>query len=160
MAKLTKQSRKLKPRSASQEMCDALDAQDIHQIQLLIQNGESPNAFYDRDIYERSYTTLLAKAAREGYVEVVRVLLEHGADTKIPCDAGETPLTQACFRGCYEVVELLIQYGANVHYKTPNRWMAIHWCETNENKNKANYQRIAQLLLQHMYPKIYPKNKS
>jgi ankyrin repeat protein len=101
-----------------------------------------------------TYTTLLAKAARKGYVEVVRVLLEQGADTEIPCIGGETPLTQAACWGFYEVVELLIQFGANVHYKTPNRWTAIRWCETNENQNQANYQRIAQLLLKHMYPNL------
>ena len=144
--------KKLKISSASPEMCDALDAQDLHKIQELLDADENVNGYYDRDLYENSYTTLLSAASYEGCLDVVRLLLENGANTEIPSIGGETPLTNAASHGSFEIVELLVQYGANIRYKTPNRWTALKWCETRENIDKPNYQRIAKLLESFLWP--------
>jgi ankyrin repeat protein len=121
-------------------------------MQELLDAGENVNSYYDRDIYRNSYTTLLAKACREGCVDIVEFLLRNGANTEISSINGDTPLIEAASEGFFEVVELLIQYGANIGYKTPNRWAALKWCETRENIDKPSYQQIAKLLENLLWP--------
>jgi ankyrin repeat protein len=130
--------------SASQPMCDALDAQDINRIQELIQNGESVNGYYERDIYEGTYSTLLAKAVSDGHINVVKILLDNGADTEIPCIDGYTPLVSASSSGYYDIVELLIKHGADIDYETPSGWTALD--KAFSESHKVNHQRILQLL--------------
>jgi ankyrin repeat protein len=56
--------------------------------------------------------TPLGTAATFGATEVVRVLLEHGADTERTSDHGNTPLHSAAANGNREIVELLLGNGA------------------------------------------------
>jgi ankyrin repeat protein len=63
-------------------------------------------------------------AARGGHLEVVKLLLKHGADPNLGEESrnapGSTPLTEAIQAGHYEVVKLLAEHGA--------RWnVAIGW---------------------------------
>jgi hypothetical protein len=56
-------------------------------------------------------------------IEVMSVLLEHGADPNLDLGQTSTPLMSACARGCIEMVDLLLSYGADVNrqdalYKT------------------------------------------
>ena len=53
----------------------------------------------------------------EKVVEVVRRLLEHGADTNIPDDSHSTPLHQASSSGWLKIVRLLLSYEAKVDEK-------------------------------------------
>jgi ankyrin repeat protein len=57
----------------------------------------------------------LSYAAREGYLHIVRLLLEHGADPNIP--EGDAPnglaLYMACAGNHLEIARLLLEHGAN-----------------------------------------------
>lgn len=73
-------------------------------------------------------TSALHEAARNGHVDMLRVMLEKGADVNLtqdaPADAGNTPLHIACIYGNADVVKLLIENGAddtlqNVAGETP-----------------------------------------
>lgn len=59
----------------------------------------------------------LHEACNHGYMEVVKMLLEHGAAVNDPggihCD-GITPLHDAAVNGQAEVVQVLLEYGADV----------------------------------------------
>lgn len=72
--------------------------------------------------------TALHEAARNGHVDMLRVMLEKGANPNVtmdePADAGNTPLHVACAHGNAEVVKLLIEAGAddeiqNINGETP-----------------------------------------
>jgi ankyrin repeat protein len=59
-----------------------------------------------------SQTSPLHEAARGGHAEVVRLLLDHGADSTFRDCAGKTPLEIAAERGDAGVVDLLTRAGA------------------------------------------------
>lgn len=82
-------------------------------------------------------------AARNGYWQVVEVLLRHGVEVNAKNNLDMTSLIVAAGQGHLEVVQLLLQYGANVDAKditdrTP-LWMAAG----------ARCRKIVELLLQH-----------
>jgi ankyrin repeat protein len=57
----------------------------------------------------------LSYAAREGHLHIVRLLLDHGADPKMPEDAAPQgrPLFEACCANHLQIAELLLERGAN-----------------------------------------------
>jgi ankyrin repeat protein len=68
-------------------------------------------------------------AAEEGHVEMVKYLLEHGADPNTPSEGANkiTPLHMAAAKGRADVVEVLIAAGADIDAvdsagKTPLAW--------------------------------------
>ena len=57
--------------------------------------------------------TVMHDAARAGFVDSVRVLVEHGADINLVDDKGNLPLHLAAKEGNLEVIQLLIGQTAN-----------------------------------------------
>ena len=57
----------------------------------------------------------LQQAAHCGHPEVIKLLLEHGADIHIRRSNGRTPLHEACLNGELEAAQALIDGGADVH---------------------------------------------
>ena len=64
--------------------------------------------------------TPLMEAASGGYVDIVRLLLEHGADVNAQSQAGNTALIYACCGGYEEVVEMLVSTGAEIEAHNEN----------------------------------------
>jgi ankyrin repeat protein len=58
--------------------------------------------------------SLLILAAYHGHGEMVRLLLEAGADTEMANDRGQTALCAAAFRGDAAIVRMLLGHGAQV----------------------------------------------
>jgi ankyrin repeat protein len=56
-------------------------------------------------------------AAGEGHLEIVKLLLEHGADVNAKT-AYETALHLAAEKGHLEIVKFLLEHGADVNAKT------------------------------------------
>jgi ankyrin repeat protein len=61
--------------------------------------------------------TLLQQAVRNGQMNIVKLLLDHGADVhkRVKNKYGSTPLMLAAFYGYNDIVDLLIEKGANVN---------------------------------------------
>ncbi|KAL2191560.1 ankyrin, partial [Thermothelomyces heterothallicus CBS 203.75] len=57
--------------------------------------------------------TALELAASKGHTEVVRALLERGADVTARTELGETPLWSAAHNGHAAAAELLLQHRAD-----------------------------------------------
>ena len=70
----------------------------------------------------------LGFAARNNQIEVVRILLDHGAIPDLPNSLGGTPLMAAAGEGYDEVVQLLLRGGANVRTQFGgNGYTALHF---------------------------------
>ena len=81
------------------------------------------------DVDERDYIndqrTLLITASYEGFTEVVRILLHHGANVNLFDDLGRTALMQTCFKGHYEIAEELLNNGAFVNMQSTTGYTAL-----------------------------------
>lgn len=91
-----------------------------------------------------SQSTLLGAVAKRGYVEVLRVLLDAGADPNYSSKETEiTALMQAARAGHAETVRFLLERGATVGDTPEQRYQTLSWsvvCDDAE---------IIQLLLSH-----------
>ena len=56
-----------------------------------------------------SRTTLLNWACKDGWTEVVELLLKHNVDVNLQDESGNTPLIEACRNGRTSCVELLLE---------------------------------------------------
>ena len=91
----------------------------------------------DPDLLASDGTTALYQASLHGRADVVRLLLEAGADKELgrkDAESARTPLRVACERGHTEVLRLLLQARANwnatdEHGRSP-LWVACRECHT------------------------------
>ncbi len=65
-------------------------------------------------------------AARDGRVEIVRMLIDAGANVNVQTNYGKTPLHWAAWNGRVEVVRMLIGAGADVNLKDNDGWTPLH----------------------------------
>ena len=92
--------------------------------------------------------TPLIHAAENGHLEVVKLLLDKGANIDAQDNADSTALIEASIAGHKAVVKLLLEKGTKVDIKTKAGKTALQYAEEKEHKE------IAQLLKQHtMSPK-------
>jgi ankyrin repeat protein len=100
------------PGVREQELFDAVLAGESVEVERLLSGLTNPN------IRDEEGNALLPVAATTGELEVVRLLLESGADvnsTMKPGGAGKTALMEAAARNQGEMVNLLIAAGADVN---------------------------------------------
>lgn len=64
--------------------------------------------------------TPLMEAASAGHVDIVKLLLAHGADVNAESSSGHTPLMWACAQGHEAVVTALLEGGAKVEAHNEN----------------------------------------
>ncbi|RKK66726.1 hypothetical protein BFJ69_g15146 [Fusarium oxysporum] len=73
----------------------------------------------------------LMAAVGKGHVEVVKLLLDKGADVNIPDKDGWTPVFSASWNGYVEVVKLLLDKGADVNIPDKNGWTPVSAASAN-----------------------------
>ena len=84
--------------------------------------------------------TPLAEACFYGYYDIVKLLLEKGANVNFPDYLDNTPLHKACENCHVEIVELLLEYGAeknceeNAEGYTPEELAS--YCDDSEKRAK------------------------
>ena len=70
--------------------------------------------------------TSLYLVVEEGKLDVVKFLIEKGANVNAKCKNDYTPLCIAAEKGKLDVVKFLIEKGANVDKKNKNGWTPLH----------------------------------
>jgi len=85
--------------------------------------------------------TPLIEAASNGFVDIVKLLLQHGANVNAQSSVGHTSLHRACSSGYDDVVELLIQHNANLEHQNENGHTPLMDAASN------GHVKVAKLLL-------------
>ena len=80
----------------------------IWQVKEMLGNGFDPNI-----VNVDSKETILTTACKSRKSEVVRILLELGADANKNVDGGPTPLEHACVRNDIATIDVLLRNKAN-----------------------------------------------
>jgi ankyrin repeat protein len=91
---------------------------------LLTQHQMDVNA--KDDDHEIGWSPLLL-AARSGHLDLVRLLLKHGAEVNAKSKSEQTPLHGACWNGHASVAKLLCDHGANSNAKNRFGQTPLHW---------------------------------
>lgn len=86
-------------------------------------------------------STVLIDASNNGYSDVVKMLLEAGADPNITDDYNNTPISLASNAGYTEIVKVLLEHGANPNVKDSSGKTPLNYAE------EHGYSEIIQLLL-------------
>ena len=101
-------------------LCKAAKDGDLEQIEFLIDSGENPNsvsqsvnAFSDQP--GKLGDSALRFAVAEGHVDIVRALLDGGADVDKANKDGATPLSASVDDSSGEIAMILLNAGANPH---------------------------------------------
>jgi ankyrin repeat protein len=106
----------VRARGAYCDICTACHIGDLERVkELLDQDPSLASRVSEYVTYYLGSGTPLKNAAAQGRLEIVKILLEHGADPNLP-EEGIAPnghaLYSAVANGHYEVAELLLQHGA------------------------------------------------
>jgi ankyrin repeat protein len=87
--------------------------------------------------FASGWLTPLMFAAREGNVEVARLLVNAGADVDAIAGDGKTALALAIFNGNYDVASLLVDAKADVNRADAQRFTPLFWAVDRRNMETA-----------------------
>jgi ankyrin repeat protein len=87
--------------------------------------------------FASGWLTPLMLAARDGHVELARVLADAGADVNAAAGDGKTALAVAIFNGNYEVASFLVDRKADVNAADAQRFTPLFWAVDRRNMETA-----------------------
>ena len=105
----------------------AVENDDSETVKRLLANGVDVDAI---NVGSSSHVsrgrTALGVASRKGHIDIVKLLIDEGADVNVNYLDGYTSLQDALSkRGNDEIVELLVEKGANVNVQSDRYWSPL-----------------------------------
>jgi ankyrin repeat protein len=113
---------------------NAVHAKSLETLEVLMRHVPCAEDF------RTHFARALRRAARNGYVDVVRFFLEKGIEPDASDDA-KTPLISASSKGHYEIANMLLEAGASVHRTDTEGQSALH------NAASAGHAQILESLI-------------
>ncbi len=109
----------LEKRGAAIDLCTACHMGDMQRVrEILAQDPAAVNRLSDCRSYYLGSGAPIFNAAATGHLEIVRILLEHGADPNLP-EPGIAPeghaLYAAIAEGYHDIAELLVEAGSHIN---------------------------------------------
>jgi ankyrin repeat protein len=95
------------------------------------------------DLAERTNDSPLLIACQEGYLEVARALIDHGADVNYQNNKGVTPLIRAVYGNHRDLTEYLLQQKAKINVSNMEKRAPIHLAA------EKGYLEMVKLLVRH-----------
>ncbi|GAB6033061.1 hypothetical protein CHUAL_012677 [Chamberlinius hualienensis] len=127
-------------------LVEAQDSGDIGKMRQLIKDLEGDAALVVNSTPNGS-NTLLFRAAESGQKDMVKLLLENGADGRVHLVTKYSPLHIACYNGKKEIVKLLLKtFSHLIQCATLEKWLPIHAAAVN------GHVGVIDVLLHSIYP--------
>lgn len=105
------------------ELHKAVSRQELEKVRSILEENSSVV-----EVMDKFGLTPLMVAAKNGFTDVIEILLEFNAEPDYANSNGKTSLMAACYAGQEEAARLLRQHGASWETRDKNGLTAIHWC--------------------------------
>lgn len=122
------------PDSPNQQLASAVKYCNAKEVRAVLASGADPNC-------RKRGTPVTTIAAGRNQSNVLRTLLEHGANPHLCDDQGSTSLHMACRCGHNQAVRLLVEHGAPLDAQDVMGWTPLHSAI-----NKDHFRAAALLL--------------
>ena len=131
------------------DLIPAVRRGDIVRVRELLDSGEDPNT---REHY--TYRTALMIASEYGHTEIVRLLLDRGADINSQDNSGDTALIKKSAHGKGDMAEFLLDIGADPNIENIKGDTALMNAARYSNSilnlaEGTDYIKVVELLLRH-----------
>jgi hypothetical protein len=103
---------------ANEDLIKAVEKGNVNMVKQALKRKANANTIVNRtgfDLSKCSAGPVLKCAAQKGKSDIVRLLLEHGADTNLRDSDNGSALLYACYNGNLEISRLLIEKGTDVN---------------------------------------------
>jgi len=101
-------------------------------VKFLITKGADVNK-YDKSCYARSGSYPILNATIYNHFEIVKYLIQNGANINVSNGAGNTPLIYASTHGYYDIAKLLLENGADVNEYMEYGYSALYFASLHGN---------------------------
>lgn len=123
-------SKKVDP-ALNEDLVKAVEARNLEEVHRLLDAGADLNARVEG-------LTPLHVAAREGGLDITRLLVEHGASVNARDDSNWTPLHRSsAWKDQPEITIFLLNKGADVNARSDEGWTPLHLAAQYENLKTA-----------------------
>lgn len=122
--------------SSGEELLEAASDGDNRKVKKLLAKGADVNALST----EHGRSALIIAAFKSqinpiNSLNIVRLLINHGADVNLQDNQGETALMWASIQGNEGIVEALMKKGPDVDLQNNKGWTALMYASANSHKN-------------------------
>jgi len=118
-----------------EEIIKAIKKNNIQLIKKLLENGGDINKIF---LIDGKELNPLMYASYKGFIEIMKILIQKGADVNLQTPKGFTSLMRAVNSNIEETVNLLLDNGANVNLKDYQGTIALYYTIRNNNTNIAD----------------------